>query len=104
MQPQDTTALHGVISELRPELIPARFEKAQQPSPCALQLGFRTLRQRLWLELHWQADSARFHAAPPPPRTGEGSTLAQQLQLPEETSKAIVEVMDMLHRDALACE
>ena len=30
--------------------------------------------------------------------------LAQQLQLPEETSKAIVEVMDMLHRDALACE
>jgi predicted ribosome quality control (RQC) complex YloA/Tae2 family protein len=80
MQPQDTTALHGVISELRPELIPARFEKAQQPSPCALQLGFRTLHQRLWLELHWQADSARFHAAPPPPRTGEGSTLAQQLQ------------------------
>ena len=80
MQPQDTTTLQGVVAELNPELIPSRFEKAQQPSPSGLQLGFRTLRQRLWIELHWQADSARFHAAPPPPRVGEGSTLAQQLQ------------------------
>lgn len=80
MQPQDTTALQGVVQELSPLLIPSRFEKAQQPSPTAVQLGFRTLRQRLWLELHWQADCARFHAVPAPPRSGEGSTLAQQLQ------------------------
>ena len=80
MQPQDTTTLQGVVAELSPQLIPSRFEKAQQPSPSGLQLGFRTLRHRLWIELHWQADSARFHAAPAPPRIGEGSTLAQQLQ------------------------
>ncbi|MEB3176286.1 MAG: NFACT RNA binding domain-containing protein [Synechococcus sp.] len=80
MQPQDTTALQGVVQELSPLLIPSRFEKAQQPSPTAVQLGFRTLRQRVWLELHWQADGARFHAVPAPPRSGEGSTLAQQLQ------------------------
>jgi len=80
MQPQDTTSLRAVVTELSPLLLPARFEKAQQPQPQGLQLGFRTLEQKLWLELHWQADCPRFHAIPPPPRQGEGSTLAQQLQ------------------------
>ena len=45
-----------------------------------MQLAFRTLKQRLWLTLNWQADCPRFHAIEPPPRLGEGSTLAQQLQ------------------------
>lgn len=80
MQPQDTTSLRAVVTELSPLVLPARFEKAQQPQPQGLQLGFRTLEQKLWLELHWQADCPRFHAIPPPPRQGEGSTLAQQLQ------------------------
>ena len=80
MQPQDTTSLRAVVTELSPLLLPARFEKAQQPQPQGLQLGFRTLEQKLWLELHWQADCPRFHAIPPPLRQGEGSTLAQQLQ------------------------
>ena len=80
MQPQDTTCLKAVVEELQPMLLPARFEKAQQPSTSSVQLGFRTLTQRLWLELRWQADGARFHGLPAPPRQGEGSTLAQQLQ------------------------
>jgi predicted ribosome quality control (RQC) complex YloA/Tae2 family protein len=80
MQPQDTTALRAVVNELQTQLVPARFEKAQQPASTWVQLGFRTLTQRLWLDLHWQADAARFHAIPAPPRQGEGSTLAQQLQ------------------------
>ncbi len=80
MQSQDTTTLRAVVAELAPQLLPARFEKAQQPRPQALQLGFRTAGSRLWLEVSWQADDARCHAIPPPPRQGEGSTLAQQLQ------------------------
>ncbi|WP_315856046.1 NFACT RNA binding domain-containing protein [Synechococcus lacustris] len=80
MQPQDTTCLKAVVTELQPLLLPARFEKAQQPCPGAVQLGFRTLSQRLWLELRWQADAARFHCLPAPARLGEGSTMAQQLQ------------------------
>ena len=80
MQAQDTTTLRAVVAELAPLLLPARFEKAQQPRPQALQLGFRTSGSRLWLELSWQADDARCHAIPPPPRQGEGSTLARQLQ------------------------
>lgn len=80
MQSQDTTTLRAVVAELAPQLLPARFEKAQQPRPQALQLGFRTAGSRLWLEVSWQAEDARCHAIPPPPRQGEGSTLAQQLQ------------------------
>jgi predicted ribosome quality control (RQC) complex YloA/Tae2 family protein len=80
MQPQDTTTLRGVVSELKAELVPSRFEKAQQAESGGVQLAFRTLKQRLWLALYWQADCPRFHAIEPPPRLGEGSTLAQQLQ------------------------
>ena len=80
MQPQDTTTLRGVVSELNAELVPSRFEKAQQAESGGVQLAFRTLKQRLWLSLNWQADCPRFHAIEPPPRLGEGSTLAQQLQ------------------------
>ena len=80
MQPQDTTTLRGVVSELKAELVPSRFEKAQQADSGGVQLAFRTLKQRLWLALYWQADCPRFHAIEPPPRLGEGSTLAQQLQ------------------------
>ncbi|NBQ37322.1 MAG: hypothetical protein EBU42_07105, partial [Synechococcus sp.] len=80
MQPQDTTTLRGVVHELNAELVPSRFEKAQQAESGGVQLAFRTLKQRLWLTLNWQADCPRFHAIEPPPRLGEGSTLAQQLQ------------------------
>ena len=66
--------------ELQPLLVPSRFEKAQQADSHTLQLGFRTLQQRLWLELSWLAESPRCFAIAPPPRQGDGSTLAQQLQ------------------------
>jgi len=69
-----------VLSELRPLLVPSRFEKAQQADSHTLQLGFRTLEQRLWLELSWLAEAPRCFAIAPPARQGDGSTLAQQLQ------------------------
>jgi predicted ribosome quality control (RQC) complex YloA/Tae2 family protein len=69
-----------VLAEWRPLLLPSRFEKAQQASPHALQIGLRSLSGAHWLELSWQADAARLHTIPPPPRQGDGSTLAQQLQ------------------------
>ena len=71
MQPQDTTTLRGVVHELNAELVPSRFEKAQQAESGGVQLAFRTLKQRLWLTLNWQADCPRFHAIEPPPRLGE---------------------------------
>lgn len=80
LQLMDLTALKAVLSDLRRKVLPSRFEKAQQPNPATLQLGFRTLRGMAWLELSWQADAPRLVQIPPPERTGAGSTLAQQLQ------------------------
>jgi predicted ribosome quality control (RQC) complex YloA/Tae2 family protein len=76
----DVTSLKAVLAELRPWLLPSRFEKAQQGSPQALQLGLRSLDGVRWLELSWLAEAPRLHGIAPPPRQGDGSTLARQLQ------------------------
>ncbi len=79
-QVMDLTALRAVLSDLRGRILPSRFEKAQQPDAHGLQLGFRTLKGMVWLELSWQAELARLVQIPPPRREGSGSTLAQQIQ------------------------
>jgi len=80
LQAMDYTSLRAVLAELGPEALPSRFEKAQQPDGHSLQLGLRTLQRRLWIELSWLAEAPRLLAIQPPPRGGDGSTLAQQLQ------------------------
>ena len=80
LQVMDLTSLKAVLADLSSEMLPSRFEKAQQPDPHSLQLGFRTLKGMIWLELSWQAEAARLVRIPPPKRTGSGSTLAQQVQ------------------------
>ncbi|QNI55827.1 fibronectin-binding A family protein [Synechococcus sp. BIOS-E4-1] len=80
LQVMDLTSLRAVLGDLRTQIIPSRFEKAQQPNQQSLQLGFRTLTGMVWLELSWQAEAARLVQIPPPSRTGSGSTLAQQVQ------------------------
>mgnify|MGYP002654435735 CR=1 FL=1 len=80
LQPMDVTSLKAVLAEWRSQLLPSRFEKAQQPAPQAIQLGLRSLAGMQWLELSWQAEAARVHRIDPPPRQGDGSTFAQQLQ------------------------
>ncbi len=80
LQPLDYTSLRAVLAELEPVLLPSRFEKAQQSDAHTLQLGLRGLQGTQWLELSWLAEAPRLLAIPPPPRQGEGSTLAQQLQ------------------------
>ena len=82
LQAMDLTSLRAVVAELKPLLLPSRFEKAQQADAHTLQLGFRSLEGRTWLELSWQAEAPRMFAITPPPRGGDGSTLAQQLQVP----------------------
>jgi predicted ribosome quality control (RQC) complex YloA/Tae2 family protein len=80
LQPMDLTSLRAVLAEWRAVLLPSRFEKAQQPSPHTLQIGLRHLQGMGWLELSWLAEAPRVHTIGPPPRLGEGSTLARQLQ------------------------
>ena len=66
----DLTTLRAVLTDLRPQLLPSRFEKAQQPDSATLQLGFRSLQGMIWLELSWQAEAARMVQIPAPPRQG----------------------------------
>ena len=80
LQAMDLTSLKAVLWELRPQLLPSRFEKARQADAHTLQLGFRSLEGRTWLELSWLAEAPRLLAIDPPARGGDGSTLAQQLQ------------------------
>ncbi len=74
LQQLDVTSLKAVLTEWRVNLLPSRFEKAQQPDPQAIQLGLRSLTGIHWLELSWQPDAARLHRIDPPPRQGDGST------------------------------
>ncbi|MFZ9228961.1 MAG: Rqc2 family fibronectin-binding protein [Prochlorococcaceae cyanobacterium] len=80
LQAMDLTSLKAVLAELEPVVLPSRFEKAQQLDAQTMQLALRTLAGSIWLELSWLAEAPRLHAIDPPPRQGEGSTLAQQLQ------------------------
>ncbi len=80
LQPMDLTTLRAVLWDLRPKLVPSRFEKAQQPDQATIQLGFRSLKGMVWLELSWQAEAPRLVEVKAPPRSGSGSTFAQQLQ------------------------
>jgi predicted ribosome quality control (RQC) complex YloA/Tae2 family protein len=80
LQPIDATTLRALVGELRSVLVPSRFEKAQQSDGHTLQLALRHLGGLQWLELSWLAEAPRLLAIPPPPRHGEGSTLARQIQ------------------------
>jgi len=80
IQAIDATTLRALLAELRSTLLPSRFEKAQQSDPHTLQLALRGLEGCRWIELGWQAEAPRLHGISAPPRQGEGSTLAQQLQ------------------------
>ena len=80
LQTMDVTTLRTLLSAMRNRWLPSRFEKAQQSDGSTLQIGLRSLQGMEWIELSWQADAPRLLAIQAPPRRGDGSTLAQQLQ------------------------
>ena len=55
IQIMDLTTLKAVVFELGKEIVPSRFEKAQQIDSNTVQLGFRTLENLTWLEISWLA-------------------------------------------------
>lgn len=80
LQAMDVTTLRLLLAAMRSRWLPSRFEKAQQWDGSTLQIGVRSLRGLEWIELSWQAEAPRLLPIDPPPRRGDGSTLAQQLQ------------------------
>ncbi len=91
IQIMDLTTLKAIIYELRRDIIPSRFEKAQQIDSNTIQLGFRTLEKLTWIEISWLADSPRISQTKPQKRYGENSTLAKQLKY-LLTNLALVEI------------
>ncbi len=80
IQIMDLTTLKAVVFELRQDIVPSRFENAQQIDSHTIQLGFRTLDKLAWIEISWFAESPRIVSIAPPKRYGQKSTLAQQLK------------------------
>jgi len=80
IQIMDLTTIKAVVYELSQDIVPSRFENAQQIDSNTLQLGFRTLEKLTWIEISWLAESPRIVQIPPPKRYGEKSTLAKQLK------------------------
>jgi len=80
IQIMDLTTLKAVVYELSQDIVPSRFENAQQIDSHTIQLGFRTLENLIWIEISWLAESPRIVEIPPPKRYGEKSTLAKQIK------------------------
>ena len=80
IQIMDVTTLKAVVFELSQNIVPSRFENAQQIDSHTVQLGFRTLEKLSWIEISWLAEAPRIVLIPPPKRYGEKSTLAKQLK------------------------
>ena len=51
IQIMDLTALKAVVFELSQDIVPSRFENAQQIDLHTIQLGFRTLEKLSWIEI-----------------------------------------------------
>jgi len=80
IQIMDLTTLKAVVFGLNQDIVPSRFENAQQVDSHTIQLGFRTLENLSWVEISWLAESPRIVQIPPPKRYGEKSTLAKQIK------------------------
>ena len=96
IQIMDLTTLKAVVFELSQDIVPSRFENAQQIDSHTLQLGFRTLEKLTWIEISWLAESPRIVQIPPPKRYGEKSTLAKQLKH-LLVNLALVEILSLIH-------
>jgi len=78
-QIMDVTSIKSILHYLSREILPSRFETAQQPEPNTVQIGFRGINNTSWIEVSWQGDCARIIKINRPDKLGSQSTLAKQL-------------------------
>ena len=58
-QIMDITSIKSVLHDLSEEVLPSRFETAQQPEPNIIQFCLRGINSQTWIEVSWNSDSAR---------------------------------------------
>ena len=70
----------SVLHDLSEEVLPSRFETAQQPEPNIIQFCLRGINSQTWIEVSWDSDSARILKINRPEKIGAESTLSKQLR------------------------
>ena len=78
-QIMDITSIRSVLHDLSEEILPSRFETAQQPEPNIIQFCLRGLNSQTWIEVSWNSDFARILKINRPAKIGAESTLSRQL-------------------------
>ena len=78
-QIMDVTSIKSILHYLSNQILPSKFESAQQPEQNTIQICLRGLNSINWIEFSWQGDCARILSIKRPERIGNSSTLAQQL-------------------------
>ncbi len=76
----DVTSIRSVLHYLRKNILPTKFETAQQPEPNTIQLCFRGVDSQTWLEVSWNGDSPRILKINKPEKIGRESTLSKQIR------------------------
>jgi len=76
----DITSIKSVLHDLSEEVLPSRFETAQQPEPNIIQFCLRGINNQTWIEVSWNSDSARILKINRPEKEGTESTLSKQLR------------------------
>ena len=76
----DITSIRSVLHYLSKNILPTKFETAQQPDPNTVQLCFRGVDSQTWLEVSWNGDSPRILKINKPEKVGRESTLSKQIR------------------------
>jgi len=79
-QIMDITSIKSVLHYLSKNILPTKFETAQQPEPNTIQLCFRGVDSQTWLEVSWNGDSPRILKINKPEKIGRESTLSKQIR------------------------
>ena len=79
-QIMDITSIRSVLHYLTKNILPTKFETAQQPEPNTIQLCFRGVDSQTWLEVSWNGDSPRILNINKPEKIGRESTLSKQIR------------------------
>ncbi len=79
-QIMDITSIRSILHYLTKNILPTKFETAQQPEPNTIQLCFKGVNSQTWLEVSWNGESPRILKINKPEKIGRESTLSKQIR------------------------
>ena len=79
-QIMDITSIKSLLHDLSKNILPSRFETAQQPESNTIQLCFRGVDFQTWIEVSWNGEAPRILKINQPEKIGRESTLSKQIR------------------------